>query len=93
MISISYNKGLKLNPSKTAVYMESIDSTGFTITQNGLIPSPRITTKLLRFPYDNLRTKSDWQTFEGMIIFLNEYIVDLSEELMILRNLMVNKQY
>eukprot|EP01083_Nonionella_stella_P076317 207913_1 len=91
MVKKANKIGLKLNPYKTTVYAETVAFTGFQVSSDGLIPLPRNRTKILSFPYSRLQYKSDWQAFEGGILFLNEYIIDLAEDLNHLRALLISK--
>ena len=92
LLSISIKNCIKLSPSKTQLCSKKIDGIGYTITDKGIIPLPRNKTKALSIAWSKILTLRDFKIWEGMVIFLNKFIVSLAGDLKLLTDLIIDRK-
>ena len=78
--------GLKLNKNKCAFGATELIFLGHKISEKGISPDPEKVKAIKDMPFPS--SKQDLQRFLGMIAYLSKFILQLSEETHLLRELL-----
>ena len=82
---------IKLNAKKTKIGFHKLEGIGRMLSGRGLSVAQRHRTKALRMNFSDLKTMQDIIVFYGLITYLTEYIPDLAERKLLLREEMVKR--